>query len=136
MFGKSYLLDLYNCKNGVCDDMEVHYRFLEEMVHRLDMKPLCSPIVIHCPVTFAEKDGNLLRLDNFPDKAGCSGWIGLATSGIQIHSIEPQRFCSIDIYSCKDFDINLVREIVYKYFQFEKYEENVVNRGLDYCHGV
>ena len=31
-FGVSYLLDLYDCEAGVCDDLELNYRFLEKLV--------------------------------------------------------------------------------------------------------
>lgn len=76
MFGKILMLDLYKCKKGVCDDLELHYRFLEELVERLGMQKLCQPVCLHAPVKFE----NGKRIEIYPDKTGVSAWIGLITS--------------------------------------------------------
>ncbi len=131
------MLDCYDCKPGVCDDLELHYRFLEELVYRLDMKPLGPPIVLHAPITITQdKFGNIIKSENFPDKAGVSGWIGLITSGIQIHSIEPNHFISLDVYSCKQFKSEEVIEIAKKYFEFTNFDKIIVDRGLQYKNTV
>lgn len=132
-FGYSYLLDCYFCKEGTCDSLELHYRFLERLVAVLDMKPLCQPIVLHCPVDFSKTlGGEILATSRFPDKDGVSGWVGLATSGIQIHSIEPSHFMSLDAYSCLEFDKNIVLEEAQKVFGFTEFEENLIKRGIKY----
>jgi len=107
-FGYSVFLDAFECKPGVCDDLELHYRFLEELVDALGMTKMTNPIVVHAP-----RDKGI---ELFPDKAGCSGWIGLIESGIQIHSIEPTRFMTLDVYSCKVFSPNVVNDMVQKFF--------------------
>lgn len=48
-FGYSYLLDMYDCRPGAADDMELTYRFLEELVDRLNMTRMSQPFVIHAP---------------------------------------------------------------------------------------
>lgn len=132
-FGYSYLLDCYGCKEGICDSLEAHYRFLERLVAILDMKPLCQPIVLHCPVDFSTSSkGDLIETSRFPDKDGVSGWVGLATSGIQIHSIEPTHFMSLDAYSCLKFDKNVILDEAQKVFGFTKFEENFLERGVSY----
>lgn len=130
MFGKSLMIDMYGCADGVCDDLELHYRFLEELVNILDMKPMTTPFVVHAPVKFE----NGKRIEIFPDKAGVSAWIGLATSGCSIHSIEPSHFSSLDVYSCKDFNEHFIIDFTKKHFKFMDCEINIVKRGLKYLH--
>lgn len=127
-FGYSYLLDAYDCKVGACDDLELHYRFLEEAVYRLGMTAMTPPIVIHAPCEF--RSGK--RYELYPDKAGVSGWVALVTSGLQIHSCEEKRFSTIDIYSCNMFDKDKIREFFIDSFGCLKFEEHWVERGKFY----
>src|SRR3989304_10464434 len=58
VFGYQLLLDLYDCKEGVCDDLQLCYNFLDEIVGHLGMEKQTPP--------------NIFRSDEvrFPDKAG------------------------------------------------------------------
>ena len=123
-FGYSYLLDMYGCKKGVADDLEAHYRFLERLVELLDMTPMSAPIVIHAPTV----EG----VELYPDKAGVSGWVPLIESGIQIHSLEPSHFITLDVYSCKPFKQETVYEFAEKTFGFTKFTANWIERGRHY----
>lgn len=123
-FGFSYLLDMYDCMEGLADNLELHYRFLETLVEKLGMDKMSAPIVIHAPT----KDGKEL----YPDKAGVSGWVPLVQSGIQIHSLEPSHFISLDVYSCKKFDPQVVKDFARECFAFKECEENFIKRGTNY----
>ena len=123
-FGYSYLLDMYGVREGSADDLELHYRFLEELVDRLQMTRMSQPLVIHAPV----QNG----VELFPDKAGVSGWVPLIESGIQIHSIEPIHFITLDVYSCKEFDSKVVQSFAAETFGFESFEDHFITRGLRY----
>lgn len=125
-FGYSYLLDMYGCRPGVADDLERHYRFLEKLVVQLGMTPMAPPIVIHAP---RDQNGNEL----FPDKAGVSGWVPLVESGIQIHSIEPTHFITLDVYSCKPFGSSIPWMLAKDTFGFEHFEEHNIERGSRYA---
>lgn len=135
-FGFSYLLDMYSCRPGVLDDLELHYRFLEEIVFRLDMIPMTNPVVVHGPIKMSLEPkagpGTIKKVEKFPDKAGVSGWIGLITSGIQIHSCEPTHFSTIDVYSCNKFDADVIKEYCQKVFGFEHGEDHWIVRGTRY----
>ena len=127
-FGYSYLIDGYGCKPGICDDLEVHYRFAEYLTTALGMQPMSPPIAIHAPVRFNGAE----RIELFPDKQGVSLWAPLVTSGLQIHSCEPKNFSSLDCYSCNPFDDRMVLEIFRDYFGFTDYEDHWVERGTKY----
>jgi len=138
MFGKSYLLDMYGCTPGVCDSLEVHYRFLEELVYRLNMTAMSAPLVIHAPVTFCPGgvSADIVYLyEKYPDKAGVSAWQPLVESGIQIHSLEPSHFSSLDVYTCGELNPDVVREFAQKVFGFTSYEQHLINRGVNYNDG-
>ena len=119
-FGYQLLLDLYECKPGACDDLGLCYAFLEEIVRVLKVEPQSPPFIFRT-------DGK-----RFPDKAGLSGWIPLVESGIQIHTLTPKDFISIDIYSCRQFDIEPLKAFVRSFFAPKKLDEQFLERGLDY----
>lgn len=123
-FGKSLLIDLYDCEANL-DDLELIYRFLEELVVRLGMQAFSPAIVFHGP---KDKNGNEI----YPDKAGVSGVVFLITSSIVIHTIIPNKFVSIDVYSCNDFNINETREYIKSVFKSSRLDEEVVIRGKQY----
>lgn len=133
MFGKTLMIDMYGCADGVCDDAELHYRFLEELVVELGMTPMTPPIVVHGPVKFVQDtDGKRHKVELYPDKLGISCWCALITSGIQIHSIEPSHFSSIDVYTCGELHDEHVIEFCRKYFKFQDFDKNYLDRGIRY----
>jgi S-adenosylmethionine decarboxylase len=119
-FGYLMTLDLYGCKSGACDDVSLGYRFLEEIVEVLKMKKQSPPFIFKSD----EK--------TYPDKAGLSGWVPLIESGIQIHTLTPKNFISIDIYSCRKFEFKDLEEFVGKYFAPKEIEKNFIKRGVKY----
>lgn len=123
-FGYSYFIDMYGCRAGVADDMELTYRFLEQLVDRIGMTRMSQPIVIHGPT----RNGK----EMYPDKLGVSGWVPLIGSGIQIHSNEPKRFITLDVYSCKEFDPNIIKQFAHECFGFAGCEELFFERGTLY----
>ena len=45
VFGYELLLDLYDCKPGVCDDLTLCYNFLDEIVGFLGMEKQAPPAI-------------------------------------------------------------------------------------------
>lgn len=119
-FGYLLTLDLYGCKEGSCDDISLCYRFLEDIVAKLNMTKQSPPFIF-------QSDGI-----NYPDKAGLSGWVPIIESGIQIHTLTPKNFISIDVYSCKKFQIDGIRDFVQDYFKAKEVEVNFIERGVRY----
>lgn len=119
-FGYLLTLDLYDCKEGACDDIGLCYKFLEDLVSKLKMVKQSPPFIFH-------SDGTL-----YPDKAGLSGWVPIIESGIQIHTLSPKNFISIDVYSCKKFDSTDINEFVKDYFKCSEIESHFIERGIQY----
>jgi S-adenosylmethionine decarboxylase len=119
-FGYLMTLDLYNCKDGACDNIALCYQFLEDIVVKLNMTKQSPPYIF--------KSDNI----QYPDKAGLSGWVPLIESGIQIHTLSPKKFISIDVYSCRKFETADITDFVRGYFVPEKVEMNFIERGVNY----
>ncbi len=119
-FGYLMTLDLYGCKEGVCDDIGLCYKFLEDLVVELKMSKQSPPFIF--------KSDEI----RYPDKAGLSGWVPLIESGIQIHTLTPKNFISIDVYSCKHFVVGDVAKFAKEYFGCKEVETNFINRGVKY----
>ena len=119
-FGYQLLLDLYDCKPGSSDDLRLCYNFLEKVVKVLKVEQQSPPFLF-------QTDGS-----RYPDKAGLSGWIPLVESGIQIHTLSPKEFISIDIYSCRKFAVEPLKQFVRSQFSPRRMDAQFVERGLDY----
>jgi S-adenosylmethionine decarboxylase len=119
-FGFQLLLDLYDCRPGVCDDLTLCYQFLDEIVGYLGMEKQAPPNIFRTPD---------LR---FPDKAGLSGWAPLVESSVVIHTLTPKNFISVDIYCCKEFDVAKAKLFVRKFFSPKRMDEQFILRGVDY----
>lgn len=118
-FGYLLTLDLYGCKDGVCDDLGLCYAFLEALVAKLKMTMQSPPFLFRSPAAYR-------------DKAGLSGWVPLIESGIQIHTLSPRHFVSIDIYCCHHFESAHIVELAQSYFAPKEHEMNEMPRGLKY----
>lgn len=120
VFGHQLLIDLYDCKTGVCDDLELCYRFLDEIVDDLGMEKQSPPSIFR---------SDAIR---FPDKAGLSGWVPLIESSIVIHTLTPKNFISIDVYCCRCFDVEMAKQVCRRFFGPGKIDAQYVRRGLEY----
>ena len=119
-FGYEFLLDLYDCKPGVCDDLNLCYRFLDTIVPKLGMEKQAPPNIFF---TDARR---------FPDKAGLSGWVPLVESSVVIHTLSPKNFITVDVYCCKYFDKQKALDLCQRYFIPSKIGKQFLLRGIDY----
>ena len=120
VFGYELLLDLYECKPGVCDDLTVCYNFLDEVVGFLGMEKQAPPSIFRSDAT------------RFPDKAGLSGWVPLIESSIVIHTLTPKDFITVDIYCCRAFDKKKAEDFCRRFFAPKKVQAQFVERGMSY----
>jgi S-adenosylmethionine/arginine decarboxylase-like enzyme len=119
-FGYELLLDLYDCKPGVCDDLELCYKFLNDIVDHLNMKKQAPPDIFFSDET------------KYPTKKGLSGWVPLIESSIVIHTLSLKNFITVDVYCCHEFNVEKAKEFVLAFFHPEFVESNLIKRGNFY----
>lgn len=120
-FGPHFILDGYGCKRNSLIDLEHVYDFLDKLPERIGMTKISQPHVF--------KYSGVK-----PQDWGVTGTVILAESHCSFHSFpERHNFITIDCYSCKFFDPNLVLEVIQEYFGPQDYEYHVIERGEQFC---
>jgi S-adenosylmethionine decarboxylase len=121
MFGPHLTIDLYECDTHLLGNVEHICKVLDEMPELLDMRKITEPQV--------------LKYDGTPgsfDKGGVSAFVIIATSHISIHTFVHQRYASMDIFSCKEFDVDKALSYVAEKFKSKKTEINLIMRGKEF----
>jgi len=75
----------------------------EKLVRTLEMKMLGKPHVYEVPVDPAVL-ARARATGNFEDEGGITAVAVISTSHMSIHCWPLQKFFSMDVFSCKDFD--------------------------------
>jgi S-adenosylmethionine decarboxylase len=87
----------------------------------ISMHKIADPYAIYYPG----------KSDSF-DKGGISAIVIIAESHISIHTFPANNYMSVDIFSCKIFDIEKAIEYITKAFGAKKFEKKILNRGLEF----
>lgn len=102
-WGYHLTLDCSDCNRFKIKDEQHVKDFIKELMVRIDMKPIGDTRVEY---TAAE----------FPDKAGLTAVQIIVTSTIVAHFIDSTGDLYLDVFSCKQFDIETVVNTVDEYF--------------------
>jgi S-adenosylmethionine decarboxylase len=121
MFGPHLTIDLYECDTKLLADSEHICKVLDEMPGLLDMRKITTPQVI----SYDGTPGSF-------DKGGVSAFVIIATSHISIHTFVHQRYASMDIFSCKEFDVDKALSYVRDKFKARKTEINFLMRVKEF----
>ena len=122
MFGPHLMLDCYGCDKEKLKDAKAILKFLNDTVKKLDMHIIKEPFLV-------SYDYNPETWDN----GGVSAIVIIAESHISIHTFpENDGFMSLDMFSCKEFNIDKVVSIVTKEFKPQMIEKNLVMRGTHF----
>jgi len=125
MFGPHLTLDLYSCDKKKLLDLDFIYKLLDELPDLIGMHKICPPqlMVQHSnPNTF--------------DKGGISGFVLIAESHISIHTFVAQEYASIDILSCKNFDVRKATTYLIDKFDAQKVEKHFIFRGKEFLKDI
>ena len=105
------ILDGRGCDKTTLDSFELINEVLDKLPEKLGMKKLSAPC--------------LLRGKN---PKGITGFVVVEESAIMIHTFPESAFISFDLYSCKDFDADLVIDYVKKAFKIAQTEITKLDR--------
>jgi S-adenosylmethionine decarboxylase len=119
MFGPHLVLEGYGGDAKLLGDVGHTYRVLDEYPAFIGMTKIMPPHVQQ-------------YLDRESDIWGVSGFVIIAESHIAIHTFPEQNFLTLDIFSCKDFDIQPAIDYITKKYRLKRHVDKLFNRGEDY----
>jgi S-adenosylmethionine/arginine decarboxylase-like enzyme len=112
-WGKHLILDAAGCSPKMIGSSTVIKNFTNDLVKRIDMKAYGEPQIVMFG-TGNKKGYTLIQL--------------IETSNIAGHFVEENNTMYLDVFSCKDFDAEIVRELVGEYFNAQKFNTRVLLR--------
>lgn len=118
-FGPHLMLDLNKCKTEKLKDYNLIFRILDELPGKIGMTKITQPYVFP-------------YAGLVPEDKGITGTVIIAESHISIHTFQEKDYCFVDVFSCKDFDVEYAAEYLIDVFESKKFEKHVVNRGKDF----
>lgn len=114
-WGYHLTLDCHDCNRALIMEKHNVENFIKELVVRIDMQPIGEPWIEY---TAAE----------IPDKAGFTAVQIIVTSSITAHFIDSTGDIYLDVFSCKEFDIAVVKDVVREYFKPKTMRTNFLTR--------
>ncbi len=115
--GSHLTVDLFGCNVEVLGSIEKITTVLTTLPDDINMTPISGPLVKYH------------QAENEMD-SGVTGVIIIAESHISIHTYPKRKFASVDIFSCKEFNVNRAVEFLKQVFSPERVERNVLHRGF------
>jgi S-adenosylmethionine decarboxylase len=120
-FGPHLIVDLSECAGNLEDEEKITH-FLVDLVGKIDMTPISEPQVFpYSGKVEADK--------------GVTGGIIIAESHIYLHTFSTKKYVFLDIFSCKQFDVNVALELIKNTFVPGQESVTLVQRGLQFPRG-
>lgn len=121
MFGPHLVLEGYGCdKTQALACKESLHEALYKLPEIMDMTIIMPPQIL-------DYDGG-----DIPEDKGISGFVIIAESHIAIHTFPEKKFFTLDIFSCKPFDCEIVLEFVQEIFAPKSTEHQLFDRGREF----
>ncbi len=114
-WGYHLILDCAACDKQLISDRQNVYRFIEELLVRINMLPIGEPTIEY-------------TAGEFPDKAGLTAIQIIVTSTIVAHFIDSTGDLYLDVFSCRKFDSYEVTRTVDEFFVPKKIRVNFLTR--------
>lgn len=120
MFGPHLLLEAYGSPKEKLSDIAKISELLDVYPEKLEMHKIMPPYVF-------KYDGGEIKED-----WGISGVVLIAESHIALHTFPEKEFFTLDIFSCKDFDIRSAVDIALDILEPIHFDEAVLSRGREF----
>lgn len=118
-FGPHLMLDLTRCNADKLKDRNLVFDILNDLPEKIGMTKITQPYVF-------PYEGLV------PEDKGITGTVIIAESHISIHTFQEKDYCFVDVFSCKNFDVDFAASYLIDAFESKKYEKYVVQRGKDF----
>lgn len=116
-WGYHLLLDCSGCNIDSVANRDNIYKFVKDLVDRIDMEAHGEPIIEYLLPGDPKQGYSLMQL--------------ITTSNISAHFMELDGTAYFDIFSCKEFDIEVAKSVVQQYFKPSKMRVNFLTRHAD-----
>ena len=113
--GKHLLLDLKCFNRELMEDKKVITNILNNCVSKINMNKLIEPVVV----------------DGAMHNKGLSAFVIIETSHISIHTFSDRNKVAFDLYSCKDYDENIITEYLMTKFDKSEIINKIVIKRFD-----
>lgn len=118
-FGPHLMIDGYHANPEKLADLVLVAQLLADLPLELHMQPIMAPQV--------------QQLDGLsPEGRGLSGVVLVAESHIAIHTFPERGFLSVDIFSCREFDVQQALAVLVERFDVGRFETHFINRGKEF----
>jgi len=124
MFGPHLTLDLSDCNPRKLSDLSFIYSLLDELPDVIAMHKITAPYAF------------IYRPHDNPEEWGISGFVIIAESHISIHTFPDRNAAFVDIFSCKQFDLNKAINYVSSTLEARKADKKLSARGKEYPRDV
>ena len=124
MFGPHLLLEGYGAPKENLSDVGMISGLLDDFPVKLEMTKIMPPYVF-------KYDGGEVKED-----WGVSGVVLIAESHIALHTFPEKEFFTLDIFSCKEFDVRLAVDYVIEHLCPVNFDETVLNRGREFPRSI
>ena len=112
-WGKHLILDAAGCSPKMIGSSLVIKNFTKDLVKQIDMVAYGEPQIVMFG-TGNKKGYTLIQL--------------IETSNIAGHFVEENNTMYLDVFSCKDFDAEIVKKLVHEYFHAQSFSSRVLLR--------
>ena len=112
------IIDGFGANPSILENEELIYRFLDEYPSRIDMTKVAPPHVFR-------------YVGSKPQDWGVSGFVVIAESHISIHTFPERRLVNVDVFSCKEFDVERVINDIRAQIELTEVETHLLDRGLE-----
>lgn len=116
-WGHHLILDCGGCDRDKITDRNLIDRWIRDLVKRIDMVAHGEPVI--------EFNGA------YPNHCGYSVVQIITTSSITAHFIDNLNQVYLDVFSCKDFDVNIIRDCMKEYFNVTSMRQYYLTRQAD-----
>lgn len=121
--GLHLMLDGYGCDRTKLGDVEFVRKFLDEFPEDIGMTKVMSPYVSR----FGDADR---------ERWGLSGFVLIAESHVSIHTFPEDGVVSVDVFSCRKFEIEAAEIKIVREFGIKTMYKSVFDRGTEYANRV
>jgi S-adenosylmethionine decarboxylase len=114
-WGYHLMLDCGGCNINAMTNKDVVKEFVKVLVEAIDMVAVGEPWIERTAI-------------GMPDKEGFSLYQLIVTSNISAHFVDEPKQIYLDVFSCKEFDEAVVKDVVNTYFKPTKINTRFITR--------